>query len=111
MIAALPGLGVAWLVFRQREPRRGSADMMAAIGAGSIQHADDDEGPALFDRGFRQFVRDMISGLREDMRTIMGRSEEHTSELQSLMRISSAVFCLKKKKVNRKTTTDTPTAT
>src|SRR3546814_6701231 len=30
-------------------------------------------------------------------RTIFLRSEEHTSELQSLMRISSAVFCLKKK--------------
>src|SRR3546814_5141025 len=30
-----------------------------------------------------------------------GRSEEHTSELQSLMRISYAVFCLKKKKKNR----------
>src|SRR3546814_8292328 len=29
-----------------------------------------------------------------------GRSEEHTSELQSLMRISYAVFCLKKKKQN-----------
>src|SRR3546814_3680834 len=29
-----------------------------------------------------------------------GRSEEHTSELQSLMRISYAVFCLKKKKPN-----------
>src|SRR3546814_3735002 len=29
------------------------------------------------------------------------RSEEHTSELQSLMRISYAVFCLKKKKRNR----------
>src|SRR3546814_2577523 len=29
---------------------------------------------------------------------IMCRSEEHTSELQSLMRISYAVFCLKKKK-------------
>src|SRR3546814_4440563 len=28
---------------------------------------------------------------------IVGRSEEHTSELQSLMRISYAVFCLKKK--------------
>src|SRR3546814_3339744 len=28
-----------------------------------------------------------------------GRSEEHTSELQSLMRISYAVFCLKKKKI------------
>src|SRR3546814_8869381 len=30
-----------------------------------------------------------------------GRSEEHTSELQSLMRISYAVFCLKKKKKKR----------
>src|SRR3546814_5809414 len=29
------------------------------------------------------------------------RSEEHTSELQSLMRISYAVFCLKKKKKNQ----------
>src|SRR3546814_3673520 len=36
------------------------------------------------------------------------RSEEHTSELQSLMRISYAVFCLKKKKYdNNDTTTDT----
>src|SRR3546814_7558844 len=31
------------------------------------------------------------------------RSEEHTSELQSLMRISYAVFCLKKKKQNNNT--------
>src|SRR3546814_2180219 len=31
------------------------------------------------------------------------RSEEHTSELQSLMRISYAVFCLKKKKTENKT--------
>src|SRR3546814_4896720 len=36
------------------------------------------------------------------------RSEEHTSELQSLMRISYAVFCLKKKK-NKKHTKTTPT--
>src|SRR3546814_6839732 len=33
------------------------------------------------------------------------RSEEHTSELQSLMRISYAVFCLKKKKHNKNTQT------
>src|SRR3546814_5666681 len=33
------------------------------------------------------------------------RSEEHTSELQSLMRISSAVFCLKKKRKTRQRTT------
>src|SRR3546814_1875955 len=32
------------------------------------------------------------------------RSEEHTSELQSLMRISYAVFCLKKKKATNQTT-------
>src|SRR3546814_4911731 len=31
------------------------------------------------------------------------RSEEHTSELQSLMRISYAVFCLKKKKTHKNT--------
>src|SRR3546814_9908925 len=37
------------------------------------------------------------------------RSEEHTSELQSLMRISYAVFCLKKK--NKKHTTMTRTST
>src|SRR3546814_7361964 len=34
----------------------------------------------------------------------IARSEEHTSELQSLMRISYAVFCLKKKKKNRQRT-------
>src|SRR3546814_8868127 len=35
------------------------------------------------------------------------RSEEHTSELQSLMRISYAVFCLKKKTDNTKRTSNT----
>src|SRR3546814_5291132 len=33
--------------------------------------------------------------------TAQRRSEEHTSELQSLMRISYAVFCLKKKRMNK----------
>src|SRR3546814_3305877 len=33
--------------------------------------------------------------------SIAGRSEEHTSELQSLMRTSYAVFCLKKKMISR----------
>src|SRR3546814_3666844 len=36
----------------------------------------------------------------EEGTSITVRSEEHTSELQSLMRISYAVFCLKKKKKN-----------
>src|SRR3546814_10817567 len=39
------------------------------------------------------------------------RSEEHTSELQSLMRISYAVFCLKKKKQKQKPTIKTYTQT
>src|SRR3546814_19872197 len=37
--------------------------------------------------------------------TVAFRSEEHTSELQSLMRISYAVFCLKKKKNYKSTNT------
>src|SRR3546814_7530003 len=38
-----------------------------------------------------------------ERRAMGARSEEHTSELQSLMRISYAVFCLKKKNKNNKT--------
>ena len=71
LVSALPGLVVALLVFRMREPKRGTADLMAAIGGGSVQHADDDEHPPLFERGFRQFVRDMVDGLVADMRTVM----------------------------------------
>src|SRR3546814_10566509 len=40
----------------------------------------------------------MLQQIRADAQ--LARSEEHTSELQSLMRISYAVFCLKKKKTN-----------
>src|SRR3546814_968582 len=36
------------------------------------------------------------SALKGEAERCLGRSEEHTSELQSLMRISYAVFCLKK---------------
>src|SRR3546814_5426235 len=48
-----------------------------------------------------------VAALRRDMHRqpvqvlSQHRSEEHTSELQSLMRISYAVFCLKKKKNNK----------
>src|SRR3546814_4468771 len=41
--------------------------------------------------------RDTITRLTAEGRFEAPRSEEHTSELQSLMRTSSAVFCLKKK--------------
>src|SRR3546814_2194500 len=42
------------------------------------------------DKGYTYGARSSVSALRE-------RSEEHTSELQSLMRMSYAVFCLKQK--------------
>src|SRR3546814_4538878 len=42
---------------------------------------------------------------RPERRATARRSEEHTSELQSLMRISYAVFCLKKKNNENKNTT------
>src|SRR3546814_1531860 len=45
----------------------------------------------------RQFSTSSPALHRYDALTAKGRSEEHTSELQSLMRISYAVFCLKKK--------------
>src|SRR3546814_1216839 len=49
-------------------------------------------------------------GRRQPVRRVVGeRSEEHTSELQSLMRISYAVFCLKKKKKKNKIARDTKT--
>src|SRR3546814_6990209 len=49
------------------------------------------------------FSGDAVSGRSPSEESFCGfvfnaRSEEHTSELQSLMRISYAVFCLKKKK-------------
>src|SRR3546814_4892242 len=39
-----------------------------------------------------------LHGLMREVEAAVERSEEHTSELQSLMRISYAVFCLKKQK-------------
>src|SRR3546814_1405753 len=60
------------------QPRDDGVASYALIAVGGFQRQ-----PALLDQ----------LGLRLD------RSEEHTSELQSLMRISYAVFCLKKKKV------------
>src|SRR3546814_4307770 len=43
-----------------------------------------------------------VGGFEDLAQSRHGRSEEHTSELQSLMRISYAVFCLKKTKIKNK---------
>src|SRR3546814_4878679 len=62
---------------------------------GEVNHVD-----RWFDRYGRWAVLfgRMVPGVRTLISVPAGRSEEHTSELQSLMRISYAVFCLKKKK-------------
>src|SRR3546814_8812601 len=46
-------------------------------------------------------IPERLEVLRPRVAVVDVRSEEHTSELQSLMRISYAVFCLKKKKQTR----------
>src|SRR3546814_8129550 len=52
----------------------------------------------------RGYARTAMGWCRQDRREY--RSEEHTSELQSLMRSSYAVFCLKKKKTKQTTMTN-----
>src|SRR3546814_9373043 len=49
-------------------------------------------------RDDRLAILDRVADEGKSMDRDAARSEEHTSELQSLMRISYAVFCLKKKK-------------
>src|SRR3546814_5423867 len=84
-----------------------SSDLLVAEPA-----EDDEKGRAQRERDGDQYVRGRAVDLQRlfeeeeriklpripDDRLPRDRSEEHTSELQSLMRISYAVFCLKKKK-------------
>src|SRR3546814_1589623 len=58
------------------------------------------------DRSSRIFSADVVTDDRDEMVCgfFSSRSEEHTSELQSLMRISYAVFCLTTKTTNTQVT-------
>src|SRR3546814_5036976 len=76
-------------LFRSKFP--GGEQVAAAMG-GSIP-------PILWDGAGDAIVLDDVGVLSLNLPDV-ARSEEHTSELQSLMRISYAVFCLKKKKLN-----------
>src|SRR3546814_4923333 len=68
--------------------------------AGGLEHRIriDRSEAAPGERGLVHFDRGAVQLHRAHDRVERQRSEEHTSELQSLMRISYAVFCLKKKK-------------
>src|SRR3546814_9588159 len=54
----------------------------------------------ILDRSFTEGAISKVALGVDFSRRDKNRSEEHTSELQSLMRISYAVFCLKKKNIN-----------
>src|SRR3546814_7711177 len=60
-------------------------------------------------RHHRRRHRPPLSPSVQAIDAVPNRSEEHTSELQSLMRISYAVFCLKKNKNHRQTNQETDT--
>src|SRR3546814_5592616 len=58
-------------------------------------------------RGAKIYAELIGYGMSGDAYHVTARSEEHTSELQSLMRISYAVFCLKKKKQDETSSRET----
>src|SRR3546814_968852 len=83
-----------------REPRRPRT-------AHRARRSRDPPSPALADipGSLQRIDRHDRCRVRRRLQRQLGRSEEHTSELQSLMRISYAVFCLKKKNNTNTNTT------
>src|SRR3546814_3863675 len=88
-----------------------SSDLWYALpeaGVGAVILTNADPGAAMLGPFLRRLLEVLYDGQPEAARDVATaaarikaqRSEEHTSELQSLMRISYAVFCLKKKKQN-----------
>src|SRR3546814_8130219 len=74
-----------------RDPPRIGAAM-------ALQHdaVEAEEHRAIVVIGIEMVAQQLGRGARDQKADLRARSEEHTSELQSLMRISYAVFCLKK---------------
>src|SRR3546814_3455003 len=99
----MPARGTPLAIGKGRVVREGSKVAILSLGTrleDSLAAADD-----LAARGLSTTVADarFAKPLDEDLLRRLARehrSEEHTSELQSLMRISYAVFCLKKTKTN-----------
>src|SRR3546814_5933990 len=89
-------VAITWLARSRRigkAGRNGVAPLLPVVRMGNRRRRVIASGPA----GRRDFVAVGVRGQLDQILAIQSRSEEHTSELQSLMRISSAVFCLKKK--------------
>src|SRR3546814_5507369 len=86
-----PGRGVAHFLDQLRSDHRG------------YEFGRADGEPSFRFRRVEAALRGERRSSQIDQGLDLGRSEEHTSELQSLMRISYAVFCLKKKIHNTNT--------
>src|SRR3546814_2687131 len=90
------------------QPTTGETSVSAPVLQTMIQpesegfHANAAHNRALRDELYARVAEAALGGNAKSRErpTSRGRSEEHTSELQSLMRISYAVFCLKKKKIH-----------
>src|SRR3546814_7850599 len=91
------GLGTRFLPATKSMPK----EMLTVVDKPLIQYAVDEAR----DAGIEELIfitgrgKTAIEDHFDHAYELQDRSEEHTSELQSLMRISSAVFCLKKKNI------------
>src|SRR3546814_6821871 len=83
----------AGLSLEEAAPKVGINDARGQSGAERLLALETAEGDVS-----RPVLLKMAKVYRRPLVSFYMRSEEHTSELQSLMRISYAVFCLKKKK-------------
>src|SRR3546814_4359037 len=95
----------AWVAWAVDDPKRGPFELHTPVDAKRYPHLTAARVPLSkqdVDVFYRHFSKEafwpMLHTFWERARFREDRSEEHTSELQSLMRISYAVFCLKKKK-------------
>src|SRR3546814_10077665 len=96
LVVAELGERLHHLAFQPLHQLQGDVEEVAGA-AGRVEHAG---GAELAVEVLRLLHRRLaVAGLQ----VLRDRSEEHTSELQSLMRISYAVFCLKKKKQKKPT--------
>src|SRR3546814_6451535 len=82
------------------------ADLQPVVDRWTQLYAATDEkhDPVRFEKEVPEEKRVSARGIEVGHIFFFGRSEEHTSELQSLMRTSSAVFSLKKKTINTTST-------
>jgi len=87
LIVGTPGILVAFLVYRLKEPARGHGERVH-LGLDADHVADEAE--PLFEDGFRVFLKDMVAGLRQDLKLIWGI---HTMRY-ALVGVSSLLFTI-----------------